>query len=551
MRRGARGPTPVETVKLEELRSWLGAEFSEEHEGLLERLWCGCHRALGEEPPKFERFDWKWTSFGFQREDPISDLRGGGVLALRNLVYFLETQPSFAAAILVSRRAKDVHVPGFYPFAAAGINVTRLVADFLNEYWPLLLGDDSFHKAYAVAFRLVDRIFDKRNATYMQFNGVLKEAKDILRKALEKAGKVRRRRLRNNHPQHHDEDSDKEELGVRDAARLDDVDIETFCPVEDKTDEDDDVLATALLLAPGSWGSGPSAEGVLSKTTGSFFGARKWRRRYFVIHNDVIAWFKPASDTSWAKALVNGQLISTARLVPGSSKVTTKDSSCFKVDNCIHGNGRRGKLRLKVQDPLDADEWKAALSTVLSGDDVPGGLIGCLPDDVHPDDALSDHSADDLNNADFHEIDDDVTTDEDVPADEPVNDDVPVATTTTTTTTTPHRRRLTFRAVGRVVAASVGRRRSRLKHAQAEDDITKESPQPPSPPRSTEWVSATTTDNDDSRLYYIHLPSGTTQWNLPPGWSSPSDGWTAKIDPTSGATYYFLASTGETSWNPP
>ena len=47
---------------------------------LLRRLWVA---AQGDDSVAFERRGEARTQFGFQQEDPISDLRGGGVLGLR------------------------------------------------------------------------------------------------------------------------------------------------------------------------------------------------------------------------------------------------------------------------------------------------------------------------------------------------------------------------------------------------------------------------------------------------------------------------------------
>ena len=56
---------------------------------------------------------------------------------------------------------------------------------------------------------------------------------------------------------------------------------------------------------------------------------------------------------------------------------------------------------------------------------------------------------------------------------------------------------------------------------------------------------------DKSRVYFVHRQTGSTQWNLPPGWTSSSSGWAARVDARTGHTYYFLPSTGETTWTLP
>jgi len=44
-------------------------------------------KALGGFPENLK--DDKWTSIGFQRNDPRTDFRGGGIFSLRALIYFI------------------------------------------------------------------------------------------------------------------------------------------------------------------------------------------------------------------------------------------------------------------------------------------------------------------------------------------------------------------------------------------------------------------------------------------------------------------------------
>jgi hypothetical protein len=46
--------------------------------------------------------------FGFQRENPVSDIRGGGVLCIRQLIYFLEHH-SAAAAQTLQKQKEETH----------------------------------------------------------------------------------------------------------------------------------------------------------------------------------------------------------------------------------------------------------------------------------------------------------------------------------------------------------------------------------------------------------------------------------------------------------
>jgi len=57
---------------------------------------------------------------GFQGPDPTTDLRGGGELALRNLVWFVEAQPEFALPMMRKRRRPD-------NAAASAVSQTRFI----------------------------------------------------------------------------------------------------------------------------------------------------------------------------------------------------------------------------------------------------------------------------------------------------------------------------------------------------------------------------------------------------------------------------------------
>jgi len=678
---------------VEKLLSELRREFDDgddECVALLKSLWAVAHTCLDEAVPPFERYGWRWTAFGFQRDDPVSDVRGGGVLALKNLVSFLQSEPAYARVILASRRARrefDPEAPGFYPFAAAGINVTRLVSEFLLEdthdktFWPLLAKNEaSFDQIYALAFRLVDRIFDKRHAKYMHFNDVLKEAKDTLRKALDKAGnrflrKIRRTerqdrkkknksttRKKDNDDDHQDDDLVVEDLSLSDDFDDDnddqhrangDDDDDAFDDDDDAIDDDDDsddfddanttrgadadadapprkppqggrrlreeerssqvvfsdgvdvdLVAEALRLAPSRWGrpDGVSTGGVLWKLpTTSLLG--KWRRRYVVLHDDVIAWLKPASDATWGKAEANGYFASFARLRVDGAVKKRAESRAFTVEGCLSPNGKKVKLRARASDGADAELWRAAIQLARQPDRAnrraaPDGggtvvVIGALPgggsfvakkkkkkkrdddDDDNPDDAQSDATSDGLSDdddrlrrADFQEVDDDNDAFDDTEEDDDEEDaERPAARRDDLTAAQKQqqqlspekkkgqqpgkkdkrnnnggrpRHQISFGAARRVVAFA-GRLRRRSKRNAAQ-------PQEKSLPRSNSWVSCT---DKEQRLYYVHLPTGKTQWDLPPGWQDSSSGWAAKLDDTTNCTYYYFPPTGETTWTLP
>lgn len=60
------------------------------HINLLQQLWVAAGKSLN----TYERTGPHWAELGFQGDDPTTDLRGGGVLALRMLVNFAQRHPT-------------------------------------------------------------------------------------------------------------------------------------------------------------------------------------------------------------------------------------------------------------------------------------------------------------------------------------------------------------------------------------------------------------------------------------------------------------------------
>ena len=63
-----------------------GEEVSERDSALLKRFWEAFFGAESEGGPPFVLRGEGWKNAGFQRDDPISDLRACGLLALQQLV---------------------------------------------------------------------------------------------------------------------------------------------------------------------------------------------------------------------------------------------------------------------------------------------------------------------------------------------------------------------------------------------------------------------------------------------------------------------------------
>ncbi|KAG5501968.1 hypothetical protein JKF63_04238 [Porcisia hertigi] len=102
------------------------------HVNLLQQLWM----ATGKSATMYNRFGPQWSSLGFQGADPVTDLRGGGVLALRQLVHFAQTHNSaFREMIAYNERVQREGRHSWYLLAVVSIQLTTRL--MLEEDYPL------------------------------------------------------------------------------------------------------------------------------------------------------------------------------------------------------------------------------------------------------------------------------------------------------------------------------------------------------------------------------------------------------------------------------
>lgn len=107
---------------------------------------------------QFERVGETWSRLGFQRPDPTTDFRAGGMLSLRCLVYFASHYTEQAVKMVTSQ------VPGShdntYPWGPAGINITCMLARLFWKFdgqvvreralnWPLFADSEAFYKVFS------------------------------------------------------------------------------------------------------------------------------------------------------------------------------------------------------------------------------------------------------------------------------------------------------------------------------------------------------------------------------------------------------------------
>eukprot|EP00644_Phytophthora_capsici_P006737 jgi/Phyca11/5803/fgenesh1_pm.PHYCAscaffold_8_\ len=140
----------------------------------------------------FERVGESWSRLGFQRPDPTTDFRAGGMLSLDCLVYFASHYTSQAVRMVTNQ------VPGShdhtYPWGPAGINVTCMVARLFWKFdgelvrerqtnWPLFYDSEAFHLLFSEVFVLFDYLWNEMNANYGNFSTTSDRIMDVLEEA--------------------------------------------------------------------------------------------------------------------------------------------------------------------------------------------------------------------------------------------------------------------------------------------------------------------------------------------------------------------------------
>ncbi|KAL7696461.1 engulfment and cell motility domain 2 [Lotmaria passim] len=104
------------------------------HLNLLQQLWM----ATGKPATSYNRLGPQWGALGFQGEDPTTDLRGGGVLALRQLVHFAQTyNTAFREMMAYNERIQRENKHSWYLLAVVSIQFTTQL--MLEQDHPLYL----------------------------------------------------------------------------------------------------------------------------------------------------------------------------------------------------------------------------------------------------------------------------------------------------------------------------------------------------------------------------------------------------------------------------
>ncbi|KAH0456959.1 hypothetical protein IEQ34_014866 [Dendrobium chrysotoxum] len=186
--------TPSQEECLQKLQSRLDVVYDStkvEHQEALRALWYVAF-------PEVELrglITEQWKEMGWQGKDPSTDFRGGGFISLENLLFFARTFPNTnlvnsstqkSFQDLLQKRVGDRSL-WEYPFAVAGVNVTFMLIQMLDLraakprtmmgalFLKILAEDErTFDLLYCITFKLMDHQWLTMNASYMDFNAVMK-----------------------------------------------------------------------------------------------------------------------------------------------------------------------------------------------------------------------------------------------------------------------------------------------------------------------------------------------------------------------------------------
>ncbi|KAL8151068.1 hypothetical protein V2J09_020876 [Rumex salicifolius] len=186
--------TPVQEQRLKWLQERVNVPFDQtkpDHQEELKSLWYAGFPDIQLKGLISEQ----WKDMGWQGTNPATDFRGCGFISLQNLLFFARNYPDSFHKILF--KEDGIRATWEYPFAVAGINVTFMLIQMLDlssvkrstrigaNFLRLLEEDEeAFDVLFCVAFVMLDAQWLAMNASYMEFNDVLRVTKTQLAREL-------------------------------------------------------------------------------------------------------------------------------------------------------------------------------------------------------------------------------------------------------------------------------------------------------------------------------------------------------------------------------
>lgn len=186
--------TLVQEERLQRLKHRMKVYFDpsrRDHQEALKALW----HATYPDQELHGLISEQWKDMGWQGRDPSTDFRGAGFISLENLLFFAKTF-SVSFQRLLKKQCGN-RATWEYPFAVAGVNITFMIMQmldlqsikprtFVRAIFIQMLSEDewAFDLLYCIAFVVMDKQWLDKNASYMDFNEVLKSTRAQLEREL-------------------------------------------------------------------------------------------------------------------------------------------------------------------------------------------------------------------------------------------------------------------------------------------------------------------------------------------------------------------------------
>ena len=150
---------------------------------LHERVLMSVYKAITKEEQLPPRFGPRWETIGFQGDDPATDLRGAGMLALLQMIHMARYRPSLAQSMFaLSKGGAD------YPMMVVSINFTHVAMQALragvltreaNKEKKLY---ETFHRFHAALCLYFTREWKRRGLSVNDFGFLKKELEGVAQK---------------------------------------------------------------------------------------------------------------------------------------------------------------------------------------------------------------------------------------------------------------------------------------------------------------------------------------------------------------------------------
>ena len=162
----------------------------ERHISILRDLWA----ILFGHEKSFKRRSDMWKKVGFQKDDPVTDLKNTGMLALICMSYMGRVYREETKEITVKN---EKNVKTNYPFAIVGVNVCSLLTELLNlrdcmylstqaGYWGIFEDENAFYEIFCIMFFHLDCQWTRKAMIRSQFGELIGELRNLVSRIFER-----------------------------------------------------------------------------------------------------------------------------------------------------------------------------------------------------------------------------------------------------------------------------------------------------------------------------------------------------------------------------